>query len=218
MPMLIAVVYHLLRMRSIGAKVEKDSSWSGGMKATLKKPALLSILCAAAETFKKESFLLLVGHRGQESFTIEHAIAMQTAKRNFTGVKTVQRRYSCVWELVSYFWRDTIVIGDAHSHTEFEHGNKTIFPLLPSTKDCEGAEQGDVYIIVGVSNKKKTMRWKKTTNQSLSGTLGQFRFEIKAYWSPENKKLEPIDLVCPALYRLDAYKHKLDSKTGIRYT
>ncbi len=176
------------------------------MKAILKKPALLSILCAAAETFKKECFLLLVGYRHQESFVIEHAVAMQTAKRNFTGVKTVQKRYSCLLELVTCFWHNTMVIGDAHSHTEFEHGSETIFPLLPSAKDCETSEVGGVYIIVGISRKKKTMRWKKTKNQSLTGTVGQFRFEIKAYWASESKKLDPIDLMCPALYQLNAYK------------
>ena len=54
--------------------------------------------------------------------------------------------------------------------------------------------------------KKKSQKWQRDRKYSIIGTLGNYRFEIRAYFAPENKKLEQIPLICPSAYQLNAFK------------
>ena len=173
------------------------------MRAVLKKPALLSILCATVETFKKESLLVLLGHRKSNDLIIEHALPMQTAKRNFKLVENKDYRQKLIMELSSFLWKNSQIIGDAHSHTEF---GESQFAAQPSQADKNDAESENVYIVLAVTIKKKTQRWQKVKNGGIVGTLGKYRFEINAFWAPEDKKLEQIPLICPLAYKLNAFK------------
>ena len=176
------------------------------MQALIKKSALIHIISAAAEVFKKECFLILLGNVKNGVFIIENAMPMQTAKRDFDGVKTIKRRFELFNDLIACFWKHIQVIGDCHSHTEIETSKETIYPIRPSQEDRDGSSGGSIYLIIGVGLKKKTMRWKKIAKKYLSGTLGKYRFEIRAYWAPENKKLKHIEIICPTAYRLNAFK------------
>ncbi|HEY4521637.1 MAG TPA: hypothetical protein VJH05_00650 [Candidatus Paceibacterota bacterium] len=173
------------------------------MRAVLKKPALLSILCATAETFKKESYLFLLGYKKNENFVIEHAIPFQTAKRNFGQVENISYREKLVINLSEFFWKNSQIIGDCHSHTEFGGGR---WCAIPSEQDKKDSEQNGIYIIVGISVKRKTQQWKKTKNGGVLGSIGKYKFEVNAFWAPEDKKLEQIPLICPSAHRLNAFK------------
>lgn len=173
------------------------------MRAVLKKPALLSILCATVETFKKESFLMLLGYKKNENFVIEHAVPFQTAKRKFGKVENIDYREKLIVNLGEFFWKNSQIIGDCHSHPEFR-GNQ--FPAQPSKEDAENSAQNKVYIILEIAMKRKTQKWQKTKKWGILGTLGKYKFEINTFWAPEDKKLEQIPLICPSAYRLNAFK------------
>lgn len=179
------------------------------MRAILKKPALLSILCAAVETFKKECFLIFLGHQRKSDFIIEYAVPLQTAKRKFTGVETIDTREKLVLMLSEFFWKKSQLIGDCHSHTERKDHTNTYdsrYPVKPSSADIEGSVQNQICMIIGISQKRKSQKWQKKQKYSITGTLGDYRFEIKTYWAPENGKLEEIQLICPSAYTLNAFK------------
>lgn len=173
------------------------------MRAVLKKPALVSILCATVETFKKECLLVLLGHKKNELYIVENAIPLQTAHREFSKTNIRKRRFDLVVEVSRCLWKTMQIIGDCHSHPEF---SKHRYPATPSKSDEKRLEQGDIYIIVGISTKRKTQIWKKTIKGTIIGTIGKYSFEINAYWASEEKKLEQIPLICPSAYRLNAFK------------
>lgn len=177
------------------------------MRAVLKKPALLSILCAAVETFKKECFLILLGHQRKNDFVIENAVPLQTAKRKFTGVETAAKKIKLVLTLSEFFCKNSQPIGDCHSHTERKsHTSDSKYPVNPSPIDIENSKQNQIYMIIGVSQKKRSQKWQRKKKYSIVGTLRDYRFEIKTYWAPENTKLEQITLICPSAYHLNAFK------------
>ena len=173
------------------------------MRAVLKKPALLSILCATVETFKKESYLFLLGYKKNENFVIEHAITFQTAKRTFGTVENITYREKLITDLSEFFWKNSQIVGDCHSHTEFRDSKPDV---VPSEQDEKSSEQNKVYIIIGIRTKRKNQIWKKVRHGGIIGSIGKFTFEIKAYWAPEDKKLEQIPLICPSAHRLNAFK------------
>lgn len=177
------------------------------MRVILKKPSLLSILCATVETFKKECYLFLLGYKKNENFIVEHAIPFQTAKRNFREVENIARREKLIIDLSEFFWNNSQIIGDCHSHTEHKCIKfKSRYPIDPSPTDIENSRQNRVYIIVSISEKHKSQKWQKTKSGGILGTLGKYRFEIVAHFAPEDKKLEQIPLICPLAYRLNAFK------------
>lgn len=173
------------------------------MRAVLKKPALISILCATVETFKKECLFVLLGYKKNDIFVIENAIPLQTAHREFSETKISKRRFDLVLGVSKCLWKTMQIIGDCHSHPEF---SKHRYPATPSKADEKRSEKNNVYIIVGISTKRKTQTWKKTVKKTLIGTIEKYNFEINAYWSPEDKKVEQIPLICPSAYRLNAFK------------
>lgn len=172
------------------------------MRAVLKKSALLSILCATVETFKKECFLILLGHQKKDNFIIEHAVAIQTAKRKFTDVEITSRE-KLVLMLSEFFFKNSQPIGDCHSHTEFGKGRPNV---TPSKQDEWTSKKNEAYVIVGISAKRKIQQWKKIKDGGIIGSIGRYKFEIKAYVAPEKGKLEQIPLICPSAYRLNAFK------------
>lgn len=177
------------------------------MRAVLKKPALLSIICATVETFKKESFLILLGHRRKNDFVVENAVPLQTAKRKFRGVEIITGREKLVLTLSEFFSKNSRPIGDCHSHTERKDAtNKARYPIEPSQEDISTAKENQLYIIISICLKNKTQTWQKTQSGGIIGTLEKYRFEVRSYWAPENGKLEQIPLICPSAYRLNAFK------------
>ena len=171
------------------------------MRAVLKKPALLLVIMASIETFKKESFVSLLGHKKNNDFLIETAFPHQVVKHQFSG--SVAERWDLILGLNTLLWKKYQVIGFCHSHPEF--GQKRYDPN-PSKQDVEIADDNNVYMIVGISTKKKIQTWQKTKTGGILGTWGKYRFEINAFWAPEDKKLEQIPLICPSAYRLNAFK------------
>lgn len=178
------------------------------MRAVLKKPALLSILCATVETFKKESFGILVGNKNNKQINIEQAVPLQSAKRLFTEIEANDKRHKTVLRTVNLMWNQLKPIGDFHSHTEREAKNykSSRYPVNPSEHDTGTSKKDEIYLIVGISFKKKSQKWQRDRKYSIIGTLGNYRFEIRAYFAPENKKLEQIPLICPSAYQLNAFK------------
>ena len=164
---------------------------------------MLAIICATVETFKKECFLFLLGFKKNENFLIEHAITFQTAKRAFGRVENIHNREKLIKNLSEFLWKNSQVIGDCHSHTEFGSGKPYV---SPSEQDEKDSKQNKIYLIIGIRTKRKNQPWKKTKNGGIVGSISKFTFEIKAYLAPENKKLEQIPLICPSAYRLNAFK------------
>lgn len=175
------------------------------MRVLLKQPAFLSIVLSAMETFKKECFGYALGKTDEKGFTVEHSIAMQTAKRKFGSVENIDKREKTILSVCGLFWKSSQVIGDFHSHPRFKPDAQKDMSS-PSKADTNDSKEGNVYFIVDIAKKKKRQRWKVTKDGGISGTLGNFKLKIRAFRAPENKKLESIKISCPIIYKLNALK------------
>jgi len=175
------------------------------MRVLLKKPAFLSIVLAAMETFKKECFGFVLGKIDEKGFVIEHSVAMQTAKRKFSSVENVGKREKTILDVCDLFWKSSRVVGDFHSHPHFKTTDLRDMSF-PSKADTNGSFEGNVYFIVDIATKKREQRWKVTKDGGISGSLGNFKLKIKAFRAPEDKKLESVKISCPIIYKLNVLK------------
>ena len=142
-------------------------------------------------------------YKKNNNFVIEHAVTFQTAKRGFGTVENIHNREKLIKDLSEFFWKNSQIIGDCHSHTEFGSGKPYV---NPSEQDENGSKQNKIYLIIGIRTKRKNQQWKKVKHGGIIGSIGKFTFEIKAYWAPEDKKLEQILLICPSAHKLNAFK------------
>ena len=186
------------------------------MRVLLKQPAFLSIVLAAVETFKKECFGYILGKTDDKGFVAEHSIPMQTAKRKYNSVENIDNRQKIVTAICGLFWKSSQIIGDFHSHPRFQSNDRRDMSS-PSDSDAHDSKEGHVYFIAVIEQKKKRQRWKVTKDGGISGTLGDFKIKIRAFYAPQDRTLEPIKISCPTIYKLNALK-ELDNRIQTRYT
>jgi len=174
-----------------------------GVRVLLKQPAFLSVVLSAMETFKKECFGFMLGKTDEKGFVVEHSIAMQTAKRKFNSVENINQREKIILAVCGLFWKSSQIIGDFHSHPRFKIESPKDMSY-PSERDTDDSREGNVYFIVDIAEKKKKQRWRVTKDGGILGTLGNFKLKIKAFLSYENKKLNPIKISCPTIYKINS--------------
>jgi len=182
------------------------------MQVILNKSALLSIILASVETFKKECLLILLGKWGKRGFIVEHAAHMENTRRKSTEVDPEQKAWNRINSVASCLFKNIKILGDCHSHTEpydperdpkyDPQKSKLCYDLRPSKADIEDAEAGNIYIIARITTKKRRERWRRTKRNTVLGTLDKYRFELKAFCAPKDCKLKSIPLSCPSAYRL----------------
>lgn len=180
------------------------------MRVILKRPALISIILASVETFRKECFLVLLGQRQDDRFVIEQAVPLQTVRRKSIEIhfnRNAKEAWSRMSSVASQLFQNAQLIGDCHSHTELyprpDRPEKYRYAVIPSQSDKDSAVKGEIYLIVGIWIKKTSQHWRKTAQKrAIAGTLGKYRFEMRAFWASDDKKLEPVTISCPSVYRL----------------
>ena len=148
------------------------------MKVYLSENAFLDILLSSAEVYKRECLGFLLGYRLEDRFIVEHAFSVQTANRRHKGVIFHDKNHKKIEPILTRFDRLQIV-GDFHSHTQF--GPTKGLPV-PSEEDVSGMQEGQVYIIVAINNKEKTMGWGENRDGTISGSVGKVFFKISAYF------------------------------------
>ena len=155
----------------------------------------ITMVASIVETYKKECCGLFLGYRSWSHWDktrraiIEQAYPFQTSKRSYSSV-TVPREENRCKEMI-YKLSMFEPLGYFHSHPNCD--------FSPTSDDIESMNVNDVEIIVSIRKGKKVSWRYDLDKEILSGTLGEFRFEMVAYTRLKKKKLpvKRIGLLCP---------------------
>ncbi len=166
------------------------------MDIFLEESALLGLLVASAEVYKKECYGVLLGYRLNDRFIVSGSIAYQSADRKPSEVYLRPHRRRVVESVLKNIPKYR-VLGEFHSHPMFADRRATI-RLGPM--DAEDMAGEDVQILVAINDKSRNQKWIAKADGSISGTFGNHHFNIGAYYYRGGvKKRKPIlgRLCCP---------------------
>lgn len=164
------------------------------VNATLSKHALLSLITACIEVYKKETYGIILGEKHKKHYKVKDILAYQTAKRGYETVVVPGRQVSKVDYVLKYLTKDK-VLGSFHSHPDFpDH-------LSGLDKFEIKNDVMPLHLLVLVKKSRKRKRWTFHPDYGVSGTVGSRYFiKLRAY---ENifpcKHLCPIKIVSPFL-------------------
>lgn len=151
----------------------KRKDFSGAESLSISRSACVSIAASAAEVFPKECMGCLGGIVGSDSVAV--AIPYQLAKRKAREV--VSSSPDMFKELLGGHY---VKFADYHSHT-FE-AYEDVLELEPSSQDMQEIKHGEVEIIIQMTKSKSSVqRTRQLKDGSISGSLGRFRFLIRAF-------------------------------------
>jgi proteasome lid subunit RPN8/RPN11 len=159
----------------------------------IEPPAFISMILSAVEVFHLESYGLLLGNRG-ERFVVEHALPLQSAKREIYGVSPRKDREERIRELSEGMGLGIELLGDFHSHTEI---GKSKAKPIPSLEDIAFMVEGNIYIILAVNKSRKREHWRANLDKTLSGTLGGYHIKLSAYLVWKGWRYHKLKIVCP---------------------
>lgn len=163
------------------------------MKVYILENAFWNLLLSSIEVYPKEGLGLLIGSIDKARAVLHHAIVFQTAKRFPKGVHfpkdTIhQQMVNFLGECMPH----NKIIGDFHSHTkEADFG--------PSKQDEKVMETKQIYIIVQIYKKKRSIPWKYNYNRTfLYGTTKEFYFKISCWYQEHlDEPFKLTEIICP---------------------
>lgn len=171
------------------------------MDVYISQGAFWGLLVSAIEVYKRECFGFLIGYRDINNvFIVEHALSFQTAKRYNTGVIENKRAIKRIKKFLSNL-PPLSLIGDFHSHAGW--GDLKGVPT-PSNHDVLEMERNNLYIILEVNNKRKSVPWNYNDDGTLSGTTDEYYFKIVAYYLDSRERVKRANIFCPYAIGFDA--------------
>jgi proteasome lid subunit RPN8/RPN11 len=163
------------------------------LKITLDEGALLAIIAATAEVYKKECYGLLVGTKQKQknNYKIIGAIVAQKAERKHGSVE-FDWGYFATWLKTIKMLPNCEVLGEFHSHPQFG-GCKGL--KNPSEGDMLDMI-GPIQMIVSANDAVyKRRRFRVNKNGSISGVINYISVSIQTFDALECQ----IPIVCKFL-------------------
>jgi len=156
--------------------------------------AFWALLISAIEVYKKECYGMVLGYRdSNNSYIVEHAISYQTAQRRHGSVERNNRASKRIHKFLDNLPHLSI-IGDFHSHTAW--GNLKGVGSL-SREDLSDMAPDHLNFIIVANDNRRSSRWKYNGDGTLSGTVDDYHFQIRAYHLDENHRSRRANLFCP---------------------
>jgi proteasome lid subunit RPN8/RPN11 len=155
------------------------------------------MIAASIETYPKECAGLLLGYRSWSHLDkirraiIEQAYPFQMPKRTTSTVEIPAKGDARCKEAI-YQLSQLEPLGYFHSHPNAEP--------VPSKSDRKSMEQYEIELIVAIRRKSRVTPWAyNDAARRLTGTLGDYRFEISAYQlvRKSTSGVERIHILCP---------------------
>jgi len=167
----------------------------------IRSRALTQMLGYAIEVYKNECVGVLMGDsfRTAGKVVINSAVALQTAKREYTGVTPKWPRYNRITEVLSYLSLDWIV-GEFHSHTDYRN-EKPSYRLSESDREYIQSihHTGEIELVIALSRKTRKKQWDYINKgRVLKGTLGKYNVEMGAYYKAYDEDSGTLsEIWCP---------------------
>lgn len=152
----------------------------------IEKEPFLVMIVAAVETFKRECLGRFFGHkptRKRNNFVVTGAVAVQLAtKRKNMEVQqsllSIKNMIDNCFKKYPNLFRN---IGDFHSHPEWGKHKGSASLSKRDIKDMVKAGI-PVSIILAISSiNKDRVLWQNSSDGGIKGSLGKYKFHIKAY-------------------------------------
>lgn len=151
------------------------------------------MLFSCVEVYKHETLGILLGYKGNNSFSVEYAIPYQTAVKGYSWVSPKPKAAERIGRIIRNM--NIEVIGDYHSHTQYGKERAT---TRPSGDDIADMEIGKLYITVAVNDKIKKEKWRQIKGVDIKGTIGDYDVELGAVMGWKNYKYKRVKLICPS--------------------
>jgi proteasome lid subunit RPN8/RPN11 len=182
----------------------------------LAEPAFITIVAAAAESYRRECYGVLLGHSFRGLTYVRAAFAYQTARRTPKSVELVRCRRRVIRSVLKAFPKYNY-IGEFHSHPGYgdEAGNTAI-----SYNDTTGMRAGEYELIIAVRKDRPSKPWQYCKDGTLSGLAGDHFIKMKAYLGEPMKKGgmrgRPVGLKCVYAVNTASSRRLLDRhKQGV---
>lgn len=165
---------------------------------SLEDGAFWSLMISAVEVYRRECFGLLLGNFSARTriARIETAISFQVAKRAYSWVAqgvAAEKRIKAFLKNVPHLE----FMGHFHSHGEG--------PMTLSEADRKLLQKDELMLLIGIYRKKKKVPWHVRPDGVLSGTFGDYRFELKGYgWNEKNGREVRVPLISQSLMGIGA--------------
>ncbi len=161
----------------------------------LRDHVFLTMVLAASEVYKKETLGFLLGYQAGDLLLVEYAVPLQSAERGFVWAKVPEARLKRIEELSERFSLGLHLIGDFHSHTQL---GSSLARAEPSPTDIAFMDPGRLYIILAVNEYqgKKHQVWHRK-GKKLAGSLGEYAFEIGAFYCDRERHYVELEIRCP---------------------
>ncbi len=195
-----------------GKKIKKQRERLPHARVFLDEPAFITLVCAAAEAYRRECYGVLLGCTYRARCYIHTAYAYQTARRRPKSVELLESRRRVLRQALKAFPRYEF-IGEFHSHPGYgsEHGDTSI-----STEDLVGMRVGELELVVAIHRRSYSMAWHYCTDGSLSGAAGGHLIKMRAYLAEPLKKggvrAVPVHLRCDYAVRTASSRRLLAEK------
>lgn len=157
--------------------------------------AFLSMVLAASEVYKRETLGFLLGYHAGDIILVEYAIPLQMAERGYTWSKPPEHRLKRIEEISERFGLGLKLIGDFHSHAQL--GQSRGEPE-PSPIDVEYMNPDQLYLVIAVNAYRERVhkRWHRV-GKKLKGCLGEYEFEIGAFYCTDLREYYEVEIRCP---------------------
>lgn len=173
----------------------------------LKRDAIVDMITAAVEVYKKEAFGYLLGHKHRKKYEIADAVTFQVVKREYEYVQISERSINKLNYVLSHI-SDVQIIGDFHSHPDFpDH-------LSEWDKRAIAREGSQVAMVVLVKKTNRKKKWHFHADGSVSGSLGnRYYVKMRAYeFDKKLKRVCRLKISAPYIKKIQLLKHVKEEK------
>ncbi len=144
------------------------------------------------EVYRRESFGVVVGTQRGKTFTVKYCLPYQSAERGYRTITVARTRQDRVDNALQCLSPDN-VIGDFHSHT----GDVIDYLSGADVEDLFRMKKDFISVLVCLNKTKKYKKWSIMDDICISGTLGTFLIDIKAFhYHHKKKSLARMDINC----------------------
>lgn len=167
-------------------------------KVIISEDVLVTMVCAAAETYNKETYGYLLGRKVKTDYYLQFALPHQDSFRSCVGVKIFEDSEKRLINTIN-FLKGYKFIGEFHSHP---NGPSS---LSKADKDDMIDNGGGISVLVSIEKAKRYQPWKYSTkDRCISGTVEEeFLIKIKAYVKKEKRQIRKLRIQCDFIKKLN---------------
>lgn len=171
----------------------------------IRKKALVPLVLATVEVFKKETSGIVLGKTEDKRVVIKTSIPCQESERSFGYFNFHEGRLDRMQQVIEEFYPRTgyELLGYFHSHPEYGSIKYKPKPSGDDRKWILEEPEGLFFVFIAIRMTQRRRKWCLRKNRMiLSGTIGNYRFDISVYFR-KGKRIRRIKIIFPEFLKSD---------------